>query len=68
MAVAEDDAYRIDGYPLLPQEAATMSGNEGSVQLTPSDALGNAGRRVLIYHTDFGTDSEDIRCEFDVLS
>jgi hypothetical protein len=67
ITVAEGDSYRIEGYPVLPRTDASTSGNEGSIQLTPSDALGTPGRRVLIYHADFGTDSEEVVCTFSVL-
>jgi len=65
--VAEGDTYRIEGYPVLPRTDAGISGNEGSIQLTPSNALSTPGRRVLIYHADFGTDSEEVVCTFRVL-
>jgi len=67
IAVAAGDAYRIEGYPLLPQTAATVSGNEASVQLTPDDATGTPGRRVLVYRADFGADSEAAVAFFRVL-
>ncbi len=67
LAVAEGDGYRLEGYPVLPQTAATLSENEGSIQLTPSNALGTPGRRVLVYHADFGADSEEVVCTFRVL-
>jgi hypothetical protein len=66
IAVTEGDAYRIEGYPLLPETAATVSENEGSILLTPSNALGTPGRRVLVYHADFGTESEEVVCTFQV--
>jgi len=67
IAVAEGDAYRIEGHPLLPQTAATVAGNEASIQLTPDDATGSPGRRVLVYRADFGTDSEEAVGTFSVL-
>jgi hypothetical protein len=67
IAVAEGDAYRIEGHPLLPQTAATISENEAGIQLTPEDATGTPGRRVLIYRADFGTDSEEVVATFRVL-
>ena len=67
IAVEAGDAYRLEGYPVLPRTAATTSGNEGRVQLTPSTALGTPGRRVVVYHADFGDDSESVICTFRVL-
>jgi hypothetical protein len=67
VAVSEGDTYRLEGYPLLPETAAAVSGNEGSVQLTPADATGTPGRRVLVYRADFGTDSEEVVGTFRVL-
>jgi hypothetical protein len=67
ISVAEGDTYRIEGYPVLPRTDASISGNEGSIQLTPSTGLGTPGRRVLIYHADFGIDSEEVVCTFRVL-
>lgn len=67
IAVTEGDHYRIAGYPLLPQTPATISGNQGSVQLTPSDATGTPGHRVLVYRADFGSDSEEVVATFQVL-
>ncbi len=67
IAVAEADAYRLEGYPLLPQTAATVSENEASIQLTPADATGTPGRRVLVYRADFGTDAEEAVGTFRVL-
>jgi len=67
ISVAEGDRYRIEGYPVLPQTAATISGNEASVQLTPDDATGTPGRRVLVYRADFGADSEEAVGAFRVL-
>jgi len=58
-AVAEGDRYRLEGHPLLPRTAATVAGNEGSIQLTPANGTGTPGRRVLVYRADFGTDSEE---------
>ncbi len=66
-AVAASDEYRIEGYPLLARTAASISGNEASVQLTPTTGLGTPGRRTLVYHADFGTDSEEVVCRFRVL-
>jgi hypothetical protein len=67
VTVAEGDRYRIEGYPLLPQTPATISGNEASVQVTPSDVTGTPGRRTLIYRADFGTDSEEVVATFRLL-
>jgi hypothetical protein len=61
------DTYRLEGYPLLPQTAATISDNEAAVQLTPADATGTPGRRVLVYRADFGADSEEALATFRVL-
>ena len=66
-SVAAGDGYRLEGYPLLPRTAAARDANEGSIQLTPSNATGTPGRRVLVYHADFGDDSEAVVCAFRVL-
>lgn len=57
---AAGDTYKLRGYPVYPRAAATLAANQGSVQLTPADATGQPGRRVLVYHADFGTDSEEV--------
>jgi hypothetical protein len=67
VAVDAGDPYRIEGYPLLPESAASVSENEASVQLTPADATGRPGRRILVYRADFGTDGEEVICRFRVL-
>jgi hypothetical protein len=67
IAVAEGDGYRLEGYPLLPQTLAAVSGNEASIQLTPADATGTPGRRVLVYRADFGADCEEVVATFRVL-
>jgi hypothetical protein len=67
IAIAEGDAYRLEGYPVLPQTDAALSGNEASIQLTPADATGTPGRRVLVYRADFGSDSEEAVFIFRVL-
>jgi hypothetical protein len=67
IAVAEGDRYRLEGYPLLPQTSATVSGNEGSIQLTPTNATGVPGRRVLVYRADFGVDAEEAVAAFRIL-
>lgn len=67
-AVTAGDRYRLEGYPLLTETAATISDNEASVQLTPSNVTGTPGRRVLVYHADFGTDAQEVVCRFRVLA
>jgi hypothetical protein len=67
IAVEQGDTYRLEGYPLLPETAATVSGNEAGIQLTPGNATGLPGRRVLVYRADFGTDAEEVICRFRVL-
>jgi hypothetical protein len=67
IAVEAGDQYRIEGYPFLPESAASVSENEASVQLTPSDATGRPGRRILVYRADFGADAEEVICRFRVL-
>ena len=67
IAAGAGDRYRIEGYPLLPETPALLSENEAGVPLTPSDATGAPGRRVLVYRADFGGDSEAVVGIFRVL-
>ena len=67
VALEAGDLYRIEGYPLLPETAATVSENEASIQLTPTNATATPGRRVLVYRADFGTDAEEVICSFRIL-
>jgi len=66
-AVAAGDQYRLGGYPLVPETIAAPWDNEASVELTPTDALGTVGRRVLVYRADFGSDAEEAVGAFNVL-
>ena len=65
-ATAVGDTYVFDGYPLLTETAAGMSTNQGTITLTGSDATMYSGRRLLVYHADYGTDAEDQTFEFEV--
>ncbi len=66
-AVVADTGYRLLGYPVLARAAATISGNEGSYQIGPNDVTKNAGKRVLVYVADFGSDTEEMVGVLDVL-
>jgi len=66
--VAAGDRYTIEGYPLVPQTAATMAGNVISYQVTPENGVtARPGRRVIIWTVDFGTDTFEQVWELEVL-
>ncbi len=58
VAVAEDDTYTLEGYPVMPRTAATITDNDVSKQITGSDATARPGKMRSVWHIDFGTDSQ----------